>query len=142
MHIFFSHELFERTSQWCSRDVATFYYLWIEKLGRDLSSVLCFQALEDEMVGAGLSEEEKEDRRKDHYKKESNYLRIKRQRLAYSDFETLKIIGKGTVAKKLEFCNANESWIEFSVDMNYTEMLVKNQKFVSLMRINKVHCLQ
>ena len=53
------------------------------------------RALEDEMQLSGLTEEEKEDRRKEHYKKESNYLRIKRQRLAYSDFDTLKIIGKG-----------------------------------------------
>ena len=54
-----------------------------------------FQALEEEMHASGLSEEEKEERRKEHYRKESNYLRIKRQRLAYADFETLKIIGKG-----------------------------------------------
>ena len=47
------------------------------------------------MHASGLSEEEKEERRKEHYRKESNYLRIKRQRLAYADFETLKIIGKG-----------------------------------------------
>jgi serine/threonine kinase 38 len=43
----------------------------------------------------GLSEMEKEERRKAHAAKETDYLRLKRTRLSITDFQSLKVIGRG-----------------------------------------------
>lgn len=47
------------------------------------------------LIIAGLSEAEKEERRKMHMAKETDYLRLKRTRMTVSDFTSLKVIGRG-----------------------------------------------
>lgn len=43
----------------------------------------------------GISEDEKEERRKVQHSKETDFLRLKRTRLEVTDFESLKVIGRG-----------------------------------------------
>uniref|UniRef100_A0AAF5DPY9 non-specific serine/threonine protein kinase n=3 Tax=Strongyloides stercoralis TaxID=6248 RepID=A0AAF5DPY9_STRER len=50
---------------------------------------------EQKMIKMGLSEEEKEIRRRNQADKESNFLRLRRTRLTVSDFQSLKVIGRG-----------------------------------------------
>uniref|UniRef100_A0A6G1S9D2 non-specific serine/threonine protein kinase n=1 Tax=Aceria tosichella TaxID=561515 RepID=A0A6G1S9D2_9ACAR len=54
------------------------------------------QRLEDSMNNDGLDEEQKEEKRKQHAAKETEFLRLKRSRLGVEDFEPLKVIGKGS----------------------------------------------
>lgn len=42
-----------------------------------------------------MSETEKEEHRKTHASKETDYLRQRRTKLSVSDFQSLKIIGRG-----------------------------------------------
>ncbi|VDM49742.1 unnamed protein product [Toxocara canis] len=49
------------------------------------------QKLEEKMAAEGLSEAEKEERRKTLMAKETDYLRLKRTRLTVSDFTSLKV---------------------------------------------------
>lgn len=43
----------------------------------------------------GLNKAEKEEHRKTHASKETDYLRQRRTKLSVSDFQSLKIIGRG-----------------------------------------------
>lgn len=54
------------------------------------------QRLEDSMNEEALTEEEKQERRRQHASKETEFLRLKRSRLGVEDFEPLKVIGKGS----------------------------------------------
>lgn len=54
------------------------------------------QRLEDSMNDDGLTEEMKQDKRRQHAAKETEFLRLKRSRLGVDDFEPLKVIGKGS----------------------------------------------
>lgn len=51
--------------------------------------------LEEKMTIEGLSEPEKEEKRKMHMAKETDHLRSRRIRLSASDFTSLKVIGRG-----------------------------------------------
>ncbi|EDO42700.1 predicted protein [Nematostella vectensis] len=51
--------------------------------------------LEQSMTQQGLSEAEKEERRKLHAQKETEFLRLKRSRIGKEDFDSLKVIGRG-----------------------------------------------
>ena len=51
--------------------------------------------LEDSLGRTGLAEEEREERRRDHAAKETEFLRLKRSKLGAADFEAIKVIGKG-----------------------------------------------
>lgn len=51
--------------------------------------------LEEKMAAEGISEAEKEERRKVQMAKETDFLRSKRVRLTASDFTSLKVIGRG-----------------------------------------------
>uniref|UniRef100_A0A914X1Z7 non-specific serine/threonine protein kinase n=1 Tax=Plectus sambesii TaxID=2011161 RepID=A0A914X1Z7_9BILA len=51
--------------------------------------------LEEVMAAEGLTEEQKEAKRKQHSAKETEFLRLKRTRLVVDDFESLKVIGRG-----------------------------------------------
>nr|CAB3266654.1 serine/threonine-protein kinase 38-like [Phallusia mammillata] len=53
------------------------------------------QNLERQMNKGNLNEEERERRRLVHAQKETEFLRLKRTRLGLSDFDMLKIIGRG-----------------------------------------------
>ena len=53
------------------------------------------QILENYLTTSNLSEEEKEELRNELNRKESNYLRLQRQQLKISDFQTIRIIGRG-----------------------------------------------
>lgn len=54
------------------------------------------QRLEDSMIKDELNEEQKEEKRKQHAAKETEFLRLKRSHLGVEDFEPLKVIGKGS----------------------------------------------
>lgn len=43
----------------------------------------------------GLSESEKEERRRIHAAKETDFLRLRRTKLSVVDFHSLKVIGRG-----------------------------------------------
>merc|ERR1719175_319332 len=44
---------------------------------------------------AALSDEEREERRREHAARETEFLRLKRSKLGAADFEAIKVIGKG-----------------------------------------------
>ncbi|KAL5502261.1 hypothetical protein EMCRGX_G009006 [Ephydatia muelleri] len=54
-----------------------------------------WKKLEQSMEDMGLSSEEREERRKQHAEKETQFLRLRRSRLGKKDFKILKIIGRG-----------------------------------------------
>ncbi len=54
-----------------------------------------YRRLEENMRAEGLSEPEKAERRQLHAMKETEFLRLKRLKLSYSDFTPIKVIGKG-----------------------------------------------
>ena len=51
--------------------------------------------LTEQMTRDGISEDKKARMLASHGKKESDFLRLRRVRLGVSDFQTLKVIGKG-----------------------------------------------
>ncbi|XP_032816022.1 serine/threonine-protein kinase 38-like [Petromyzon marinus] len=51
--------------------------------------------LERVMDEEGLTDDEKDTKRKHHARKETEFLRLKRTRLGLEDFESLKVIGRG-----------------------------------------------
>jgi hypothetical protein len=53
------------------------------------------QALEEELIREGLSEEERRGVLAELEKRESDYTRLQRQRMSSDDFEPLTIIGRG-----------------------------------------------
>ncbi|XP_076859944.1 serine/threonine-protein kinase 38 isoform X1 [Brachyhypopomus gauderio] len=53
------------------------------------------QKLEKVMDQEGLGDDEKRQRRSQHARKETEFLRLKRTRLGLDDFESLKVIGRG-----------------------------------------------
>jgi serine/threonine kinase 38 len=54
-----------------------------------------WKKLEQSMSELGLLDEEREERRKQHAQKETQFLRLRRSRLGKKDFKRLKIIGRG-----------------------------------------------
>ncbi|XP_041366756.1 serine/threonine-protein kinase 38-like [Gigantopelta aegis] len=54
-----------------------------------------YRLLEQSMEEEGLSDEQKSERRQQHATKETEFLRLKRSRLGVTDFEPLKVIGRG-----------------------------------------------
>jgi serine/threonine kinase 38 len=48
-----------------------------------------------QITNSGISEQEKEARRKTHAAKENDFLRQRRTKLSASDFHSLKVIGRG-----------------------------------------------
>ena len=45
--------------------------------------------------GSGLTEEQKDEQRRQHASKETEFLRLRRSRLGVDDFDPLKVIGRG-----------------------------------------------
>lgn len=63
----------------------------------------------------GLSEEEKEERRKIHMAKETDFLRLKRTRLTVADFTSLKVIGRGAFGEVFVFLSLDLFSIPYEV---------------------------
>ena len=47
------------------------------------------------MSAKGLTDDEKQDKLREHAAKETEFLRLRRSKLGADDFEALKVIGKG-----------------------------------------------
>ena len=54
-----------------------------------------FRKLEQAMEEDGLSDEQKKEKRSLHAVRETEYLRLKRSKFAVTDFDPLKVIGRG-----------------------------------------------
>ncbi|KJH40430.1 kinase domain protein [Dictyocaulus viviparus] len=65
--------------------------------------------LEEKMIAEGISEDEKEKRRKIQHAKETDFLRLKRTRLEVTDFESLKVIGRGAFGEFYFKAESSES---------------------------------
>ena len=51
--------------------------------------------LQDNLNANGLTDDEKQEKLREHAFKETEFLRLRRSKLGADDFEPLKVIGKG-----------------------------------------------
>ena len=51
--------------------------------------------LKENLSAKGLTDDEKQDKLREHAAKETEFLRLRRSKLGADDFEALKVIGKG-----------------------------------------------
>lgn len=51
--------------------------------------------LQESLKAKGITDDEKQDKLKEHASKETEFLRLRRSKLGADDFEPLKVIGKG-----------------------------------------------
>ena len=51
--------------------------------------------LQESLKAKGMTDDEKQDKLKEHASKETEFLRLRRSKLGADDFEPLKVIGKG-----------------------------------------------
>ena len=51
--------------------------------------------LQENLNAKGLTDDEKQDKLREHASKETEFLRLRRSKLGADDFEPLKVIGKG-----------------------------------------------
>ena len=51
--------------------------------------------LKDNLSAKGLTDDEKQEKLREHAAKETEFLRLRRSKLGVDDFEALKVIGKG-----------------------------------------------
>lgn len=51
--------------------------------------------LQENLNAKGLTDDEKQERLREHASKETEFLRLRRSKLGADDFEPLKVIGKG-----------------------------------------------
>ncbi|KAJ1359921.1 Serine/threonine-protein kinase sax-1 [Parelaphostrongylus tenuis] len=77
--------------------------------------------------GDGISEDEKEKRRKIQYAKETDFLRLKRTRLEVTDFESLKVIGRGAFGEVRLVQKIDSGHIYAMKILRKSEMLEKEQ---------------
>uniref|UniRef100_A0A1I7YWR1 non-specific serine/threonine protein kinase n=1 Tax=Steinernema glaseri TaxID=37863 RepID=A0A1I7YWR1_9BILA len=83
--------------------------------------------LECEMNHQGLTEEQKEARRKFEGAKETDYLRSKRTKLSVTDFQSLKIIGRGAFGEVRLVQKVDSGHIYAMKILRKSEMLEKEQ---------------
>ncbi len=62
------------------------------------------QALEQQLIDEGLSEEDRRGVLAELEKRESDYTRLQRQRMSSDDFEPLTIIGRGAFGEVRGLC--------------------------------------
>uniref|UniRef100_A0A915PVX1 Serine/threonine-protein kinase tricornered n=1 Tax=Setaria digitata TaxID=48799 RepID=A0A915PVX1_9BILA len=85
------------------------------------------QKLEEKMAKEGLSESEKEARRRVHMAKETDFLRLKRTRLSVADFTSLKVIGRGAFGEVRLVQKIDTGHVYAMKILRKTEMLEKEQ---------------
>uniref|UniRef100_F1KYX3 non-specific serine/threonine protein kinase n=1 Tax=Ascaris suum TaxID=6253 RepID=F1KYX3_ASCSU len=85
------------------------------------------QKLEEKIAAEGLSEAEKEERRKMHMAKETDYLRLKRTRMTVSDFTSLKVIGRGAFGEVRLVQKVDTGHVYAMKILRKSEMLEKEQ---------------
>ncbi|PAV81207.1 hypothetical protein WR25_14563 isoform A [Diploscapter pachys] len=83
--------------------------------------------LEEEITAKGLSEKEKEESRQDQHAKETDFLRLKRTRLTVTDFESLKVIGRGAFGEVRLVQKHDTGHIYAMKILRKAEMLEKEQ---------------
>ncbi|EYC12248.1 hypothetical protein Y032_0048g1684 [Ancylostoma ceylanicum] len=83
--------------------------------------------LEEKMAAEGISEDEKEERRKVQHSKETDFLRLKRTRLEVTDFESLKVIGRGAFGEVRLVQKIDSGHIYAMKILRKSEMLEKEQ---------------
>ncbi|KAI6177258.1 hypothetical protein M3Y97_00887400 [Aphelenchoides bicaudatus] len=83
--------------------------------------------LEMQLVDKGLSEAEKDERRKTHAAKETDYLRLRRTRFSVTDFRSLKVIGRGAFGEVRLVQKEDTGHIYAMKILKKTEMLEKEQ---------------
>ena len=74
-----------------------------------------------------LSEEEREERRKEHCAKETEFLRLKRSKLGAADFEAIKVIGKGAFGEVRLVQKVDTGHIYAMKVLRKSEMVSKEQ---------------
>lgn len=85
------------------------------------------ESLEAKMLTLNLPEEEKAKRRADLQHRESEYLRIKRSKLALCDFNTLKTIGRGAFGE-VKLCQKKDTGSVYAMKiLRKADMLEKDQ---------------
>ncbi|VDM76276.1 unnamed protein product [Strongylus vulgaris] len=83
--------------------------------------------LEEKMAAEGISEDEKEERRRVQHSKETDFLRLKRTRLLVTDFESLKVIGRGAFGEVRLVQKIDSGHIYAMKILRKSEMLEKEQ---------------
>jgi hypothetical protein len=83
------NETYDRETRYASLFVA---FLWHGQL---TDKAYRRRQLTEQMARDGVSEDKQARMLASHGKKESDFLRLRRVRLGVSDFQTLKVIGKG-----------------------------------------------
>jgi len=74
-----------------------------------------------------LSAEEREERRKEHCAKETEFLRLKRSKLGAADFEAIKVIGKGAFGEVRLVQKVDTGHIYAMKVLRKSEMVSKEQ---------------
>ena len=74
-----------------------------------------------------LSKEEREERRKEHCAKETEFLRLKRSKLGAADFEAIKVIGKGAFGEVRLVQKVDTGHIYAMKVLRKSEMVSKEQ---------------
>lgn len=83
--------------------------------------------LEKKMEEQRLQEDEREEQRKRHANKETDFLRLKRSRLGVCDFESLKVIGRGAFGEVRLVQKVDTGHIYAMKIMRKVDMLEKEQ---------------
>lgn len=86
-----------------------------------------YRKLEEQMRAEGLSEQQKNERRQVHAIKETEFLRLKRLKLSYSDFTPLKVIGKGAFGEVRLVQKKDTGHIYAMKILRKKDMLLKEQ---------------
>jgi serine/threonine kinase 38 len=80
------------------------------------------------LKSVGLSEAEKEERRRTHAAKETDFLRLRRTKLSVADFHSLKVIGRGAFGEVRLVQKVDTGHIYAMKILRKTEMLEKEQQ--------------
>ncbi|KAK0397217.1 hypothetical protein QR680_002037 [Steinernema hermaphroditum] len=91
-----------------------------------------WKKLEQQMSDQGLSEQEKEERRRIEGAKETDYLRLKRTKLSVTDFQSLKVIGRGAFGEVRLVQKIDSGHIYAMKILRKSEMLEKEQGHIKL----------
>ena len=76
--------------------------------------------LQETLNAKGMTDDEKQDRLKEHASKETEFLRLRRSKLGADDFEPLKVIGKGAFGEvRLVSCQISGISASFSIIISY-----------------------
>ena len=83
--------------------------------------------LQENLNAKGLTDDEKQEKLKEHASKETEFLRLRRSRLGADDFEPLKVIGKGAFGEVRLVQKADTGHIYAMKVLRKREMVEKDQ---------------